>query len=46
MLEQIDQPGVREEILRDIMAIYDGNIIWGEDLMEIPVGGPNMAKME
>ena len=46
MLEQIDQPGVREEILREIMAIYDGNIIWGEDLMEIPVDGPNMAKME
>jgi ribonuclease Z len=46
MLEQINQPGVREEILREIMAIYDGNIIWGEDLMEIPVDGPRMAKME
>ncbi len=46
MLEQIDQPGIREEILREMMAIYDGNIIWGEDLMEIPIGGPHMAKME
>ncbi len=46
MLEQINQPGVREEILREIMGIYDGNIIWGEDLMEIPIHGPRMAKME
>ncbi len=45
-LEQIDQPGVREEILREMMQIFDGNIIWGEDLMEIPVDGPHMAKME
>jgi ribonuclease BN (tRNA processing enzyme) len=44
-LEQIDQPGVREEILREMMAIYDGHIIWGEDLMEIPIEGPQMAKM-
>jgi hypothetical protein len=28
-----------------MMQIYDGNIIWGEDLMEIPVEGPMMAPM-
>jgi ribonuclease Z len=44
-LEQIDQPGVREDILREMMAIYDGHIIWGEDLMEILIDGPQMAKM-
>lgn len=44
-LEQIDQPGVREDILREMMQIFDGNIIWGEDLMRIPVDGPHMAKM-
>ena len=46
MLEQIDQPGVREDLLREMMAIYDGNIVWGEDLMEIPVAGPRLAKMD
>lgn len=46
ILEQIDQPGVREALLREMMAIYDGNIIWGEDMMEIPISGPQMAKME
>jgi len=44
-LEQIDQPGVREEIMREMMEIYKGNLIWGEDLMEIPIDGPHMAKM-
>lgn len=45
-LEQIDQPGIREQLLREMFQIFDGDIIWGEDLMEIPVTGPVMAKME
>jgi ribonuclease Z len=44
MLEQIDQPGIREEILREMMAIYPGTIIWGEDLMEVPIRGARMAR--
>ncbi len=40
VMDQIDQPGIRERILKEMMAIYDGDIIWGEDLMEIPVAGP------
>ena len=46
VLEQIDQPGVRERIVKEIRDIYDGDVIWGEDLMEIPIGAPRMAKME
>lgn len=46
MLEQIDQPGIREKIIREMGAIYDGTIIWGEDLMQIPLAGANLAKME
>lgn len=45
-LEQIDQPGVRERILREIMRVYEGNVIWGEDLMQIPLSGPLLYKME
>lgn len=45
-LEQIDQPGVREKILSEISKIYSGNVIWGEDLMEIPIHGPRLFKME
>ena len=46
VLAQIDRPGVREQIVKEIRDIYDGYVIWGEDLMEIPIGAPHMAKME
>lgn len=46
MLEQIDQPGVREQIVGEIRKVYEGNIIWGEDLMEIPIKGPQLFRME
>lgn len=37
--EQIDQPGIRERMIHEMAAIYDGDIILGEDLLEIPIGG-------
>jgi ribonuclease BN (tRNA processing enzyme) len=43
--EQIDQPGVRERVLREMSTIYEGNLIFGEDLMEIPVKGPAVAAL-
>ena len=45
-LEQIDQPGMRERIIKEMSAIYDGDIVWGEDLLELPIGGARLAKME
>ncbi len=46
VLEQMDVPGVRERLLRDMMEIYDGNLFWGEDLMEIPLTDPRPVKLE
>lgn len=46
VLEQIDQPGVREQIVQEIGRDYGGNVVWGEDLMQLTVDGPKMAKME
>ena len=43
--EQIDQPGVRERVVREMAEIYSGNIIFGEDMLEIPVKGPAAAKL-
>jgi ribonuclease Z len=37
MLNQMDVPGVKERIINEMGEIYKGNIIWGEDLMEIPL---------
>ncbi len=34
---QMDTPGVKEQCLGEMADIYSGRIIWGEDLMEIPL---------
>jgi ribonuclease BN (tRNA processing enzyme) len=44
--EQMDVPGVRERLIRDMSAIYPGNLFFGEDLMEVPVGAPRPVKLE
>ena len=45
VLEQMDVPGVRERLIREMTEIYRGNLIWGEDLMQIPTGDPEPARM-
>lgn len=37
VLAHIDRPGVRERLIREAGAVFDGRIIWAEDLMEIDV---------
>jgi len=36
---QMDALGVKEKCLAEMREIFDGRIIWGEDLMEIPIEG-------
>ncbi len=36
--EQLEQPGIRERILFEAGQIFDGQIIFGEDLLDIPLG--------
>lgn len=44
--EQFDRPGLRERVVREVAEIYKGNIFFGEDLMEIPVRGPEAAQLD
>lgn len=44
--EQFDRPGLREQVIREVGSIYTGNIFFGEDLMEIPFGGPMPLKLD
>jgi len=44
--EQMDVPGVRERLIAEMTAIYTGNLFFGEDLMQIPVGAPAPARLE
>jgi ribonuclease BN (tRNA processing enzyme) len=43
--EQIDQPGVRERVIREMSEVYKGNLIFGEDLMKVSVSVPQPAKL-
>ena len=42
---QMDALGVREKCLAEMAEIFDGRIIWGEDLMEIPVHADEIPHM-
>ena len=33
----MDAFGVKEKCLAEMAEIYDGRIIWGEDMMQIPL---------
>ena len=44
--EQMDVPGVRERIVREMSEIYGGHLYFGEDLMTVPVGDPNPRKLD
>lgn len=46
MLLQMDVPGVKEKLIAEMQEVYKGNLIWGEDLMQVPVGDPEPAKMD
>ena len=41
---QMDVPGVRERLISEMSAVFDGNIVWGEDLMHVPVGDPEAER--
>ena len=43
---QMDVPGIPERIVKEISEIYDGSIIWGQDLMEIPIGPPTPERLD
>ena len=37
--EQVGRPGIRERLIREAGEIFDGNIVFGEDLLEVPMDG-------
>lgn len=38
VLEHIDRPGTRERLINEAAEVFNGEIIWAEDLMQITVG--------
>jgi ribonuclease BN (tRNA processing enzyme) len=43
--EQVEQPGVRERVLHEATAIFDGHIIFGQDLLEVPLEATEVPKI-
>lgn len=46
LLGQIDQPSVREQIVHEIQNVFEGKVIWGEDLMRLTVTGARVSAIE
>jgi ribonuclease BN (tRNA processing enzyme) len=44
VLAQIDQPSVREQIIHEIKQGFDGQVIWGEDLMQLDISRPSKGE--
>jgi ribonuclease BN (tRNA processing enzyme) len=46
LLAQIDQPGIREQIVHEIQEVFEGKVIWGEDLMRLTIAGAKVSTIE
>jgi ribonuclease BN (tRNA processing enzyme) len=46
LLGQIDQPGVRELIVHEIQKVFEGKVIWGEDLMRLTLADARVSTIE
>jgi len=46
LLDQIDQPGIREQIVHEIQQVFDGKVVWGEDLMRLGLSGARVQAIE
>ncbi len=44
--EQIERPGTRERVLHEAAQIYDGQIIFGEDLLEVPLESIEVQRIQ
>ena len=46
LLAQIDRPGIREQIIHEIKEVFEGQVIWGEDLMVLTLQGSVVENIE
>ena len=46
LLAQIDLPGIREQIVHEIQDVFEGRVIWGEDLMRLTIAGSRVTNIE
>ena len=45
LTEQMEGAGVRERIVAEASRLFDGHVVYGEDLLQVPLGGVKLAKL-
>jgi ribonuclease Z len=45
LTEQMEGPGVRERIIAEASTLFRGEIVYGEDLLQVPIGGVQVKKL-
>jgi ribonuclease BN (tRNA processing enzyme) len=46
LLAQIDRPAIREQIVHEIQEVFEGRVIWGEDLMRLTLADARVTNIE
>jgi ribonuclease BN (tRNA processing enzyme) len=44
--QQLDLPGIRERVVAEMAQIFKGNILFGSDLLEIPIKPITPARLD
>jgi len=44
--KQVERPGTRERVLHEAAEVFDGNIIFGEDLLTVPLNQLNVEEIQ
>mgnify|MGYP002038934727 FL=1 len=45
LTEQLEQTGVQERVLFEVGEVFDGRVIFGEDLAQVPLGETEILKV-
>jgi ribonuclease BN (tRNA processing enzyme) len=46
LLAQIDRAAIREQIVHEVQQVFEGKVIWGEDLMRLTLQDSRIANIE
>jgi ribonuclease Z len=44
--EQLDRPGIRERVTSEMAEVFKGHILFGNDLLEVPMAGAAPGKLD
>jgi ribonuclease Z len=44
--EQLDRPGIRERAISEMAEVFKGAILFGNDLLEVPIAGAVLGKLD